>query len=189
MGTGVLLLAAAAAAHPWWLGLLGSFLVRADKPFPADVAVVLAGDYKGGRVLKGAEMVRDAFAPLAIVSGPELIYGYHESDLAISFAVKQGFVEQQFFPFRHQASSTADEARSMLVELQRRSVRSALIVTSNFHTRRAGLIWRRTAPDLRIGVVSAPHPDFAPDAWWKSRQGRKCFLIEWQKLLADWLGI
>ena len=47
------------------------------------------------------------------------------------------------------------------------------IVTSNYHTRRAGNIFRSKAHDLEFHIVAAPDRDFTPDGWWKNREGRK----------------
>ena len=45
------------------------------------------------------------------------------------------------------------------------------LVTSNFHTRRAGNIYRAQAPGLEIHVVEVAGPYFTPDGWWKDREG------------------
>jgi uncharacterized SAM-binding protein YcdF (DUF218 family) len=68
-------------------------------------------------------------------------------------------------------------------------VHSVLLVTSNFHTHRAGKIYRALAPELRFIVVAAPDEFFSPDTWWKSREGRKTFMIEWMKTVAEWIGL
>jgi uncharacterized SAM-binding protein YcdF (DUF218 family) len=62
-------------------------------------------------------------------------------------------------------------------------------VTSNYHTRRAGRIFRSKAPDLEIHMIAAPDRDFTPDGWWKTRQGQKVFLDEWIKTVATWFGL
>ena len=62
---------------------MGAWLVHSDEPFPADVVVVLAGDPYGNRILKGADLVKQGFAPKVLVSGPAGLYDLHECDLAI----------------------------------------------------------------------------------------------------------
>jgi hypothetical protein len=37
--------------------------------------------------------------------------------------------------------------------------------------------------------VAAPDQYFSPDGWWKSREGRKIFLVEWEKTFATWVGL
>lgn len=188
-------LAAAAAGivalvfHAAILSTLGGYLVRAGAPEQADVVLVLAGDFLGNRILKAASLVRDGYAPKVIVSGPPGVYGFFESDLAIPFAVKSGYPDSYFLNFKNQAHSTMEEARAAVPELRRMGVKRVLLVTSNFHTRRSGRIFRAAAPDMTFFVVAADDPNFSPDGWWKNREGRKTFVIEWMKTVAEWVGL
>lgn len=152
----------------------------------ADIVVVLAGDFFGNRILKGAELVRQGFAPKVLVSGPGEAYGLHECDLAIPFAVRHGYPESYFVPFPNEARSTATEADAIIPELRKRKMHTVDIVTSDYHTRRAGAIFRSKAPDLDLHIVAAPDRDFSPDGWWKNREGRKVFAMEWMKTVATW---
>ncbi len=168
---------------------MGSFLVRSDALVHADVIVVLAGDYAGNRILKAGELVRQGFAPVALVDGPGEAYGLYESDLAIPFAVKHGYPASYFVSFPNEARSTATEADSVIPELRRRKLHRIDIVTSDFHTRRAGNIFRSKAPDLEIHMIAAPDRDFTASGWWKTRDGQKVFATEWMKTVATWLGL
>jgi uncharacterized SAM-binding protein YcdF (DUF218 family) len=184
-------LAAAAVwlAHPLWMTALGSCLVRAEEPFRADIAVVLAGDGYGERVLKGAELVRRGFTGKVLVSGPEGMYGYNEAELAIPFAVGHGYPESWFLPLPNKSLSTREEAAVVAPELRRRGVRRCLLVTSNYHTRRAGRIFRSAAPDVIFRVIAAEDRFFRPDGWWRTREGQKRFVLEWMKTIAGWFGV
>lgn len=187
-GVCALIVAAGALTHGWWLAALGGFLVRADPPGRAELAVVLAGDWWGNRILKAGELVSRGYVPRALVSGPDGAYGYHECDLAIPFAVRRGFPEHWFVHLHHRGYSTREEAQAVLPELRRRGIRSVLIVTSDYHTRRAGAIYRSLAPDLQIRVVAAPDAFFRADTWWQTRQGRKQWFYEALKTVTGWLG-
>jgi uncharacterized SAM-binding protein YcdF (DUF218 family) len=164
-------------------------LVSSKAPAKADIIVVLAGDYAGNRILKAAELVRQGFAPQALIDGPSEAYGLHESDLAIAFAVRHGYPESYFVPFPNDARSTGAEADAVLAELRRRKLHRIDIVTSDFHTRRAGKIFRSKARDVEIHMVAAPDRDFTPDGWWKTREGKKVFATEWTKTVGTWLGL
>lgn len=173
-----------------WMTALGNYLVEAGPPAHADLAVVLAGDLGGNRMLKAAELVKDGYAPQVLVSGPaNCCYGLHESDLAIPFAVKHGYPQSYFVAFPNDSNSTLEEAQRIVLELRKRKVHSIDLVTSNYHTHRAGRIYRSLAPDLDIHMVAAPDANFTPDGWWKTREGRKTFLNEWAKTVAAWLGM
>jgi uncharacterized SAM-binding protein YcdF (DUF218 family) len=189
LAAAAILALAAWLAHDRILTALGSLLVAAAQPEKADIVVVLAGDTYGHRILTAADLVRNGYAPLVLVSGPGGEYDFHECDLAIPFAVKRGYPESYFAHFEHDANSTAGEAAAIVPELRRRNVHKVLLVTSNFHTRRAGGIFRRAAPDLTIVAIGAPDEYFTPDGWWHSREGQKTFLVEWEKAVASWIGL
>ena len=163
--------------------------MRAEPPAPADLVVVLAGDFSGNRILTAGDLVRRGFAPKVLVSGTSGEYGLHETDLAIPFAVRHGYPESYFIALPNDSRSTKAEADDVLAALSKRHARRIDIVTSNYHTRRAGTIYRAKAPGLEIHMVAAPDVYFTPDGWWKDREARKTFLMEWMKTVAAWLGM
>ncbi|MDX2151683.1 MAG: YdcF family protein [Bryobacteraceae bacterium] len=183
------LIAAAALLHPFWLSALGHYLVAAEPPRKADAALVLGGDPEGTRLRTAAELVRSGHTPVVYVSGPFGSWDYHESELAINWAVKKGYPREWFVPLPHFAKSTRDEAAAVLPELRRRKVSRLLLVTSDFHTRRATRLFRNAAPDLEIITIAAPDRYFKAAEWWHHREGRKTFLIEWMKTVSEWLGL
>lgn len=170
----------------WWLG---SRLDAGESPQKADMIVVIGGDYDGSRILTAAELVRNGYAPRVLVSGLGSIYGNHESDLAIAFAVRHGCPGDEFIAFRYPAVSTVDEARADIGELRRRGVHKYLLVTSVYHSARAGRIFRREGPGLEEHTVSAPNRYWVNGQWWKDREGRKLWFFETVKTIADYLRI
>lgn len=165
---------------------LGNFLIQGGPPQKADIIVVLAGDGWGHRILKAGELINEGYASKALISGPDGFYGDYECDRAIPFAVRAGDPEAEFLHFEHHARSTLEEAVVVAKKLREMGVKRIILVTSNYHTRRAGGIFRRAAPDLQIFVVAAPDEYFKPDSWWKNREGSKTFLLEWTKTIAEW---
>jgi uncharacterized SAM-binding protein YcdF (DUF218 family) len=178
-----------AIAHTVWLRALGEFLVKAEAPFHADAVVALAGDDTGTRILTAAELVKQGYAPLVLVSGPPCCYGNRESEMAIAFAVAHGYPAEWFAGVPIHGNSTLEEAREIVAELARRHINRFLVVTSNYHTRRAGSIYRGLAAADRFRVVAAPDPLYRPGAWWRTRDGRKTWLLEWMKTLGNWVGL
>jgi uncharacterized SAM-binding protein YcdF (DUF218 family) len=168
------------------LAAFGNFLVKAGPPQKADIIVVLAGDGFGRRILAAGELVKQGFAPQALISGPNGSYGNYECDLAIPFAVRAGYPESYFIHLEHPARSTEDEAAVVTKKLREMNAKRVILVTSNYHTRRAGKLFRRAAPDLEFIVVAAPDEFFVPDSWWHNREARKIFLYEWMKTVAEW---
>jgi uncharacterized SAM-binding protein YcdF (DUF218 family) len=177
----------------WWLPAFGYGLIHDEGPAKADIAVVLAGDSYGHRIVKAGELVRAGYVPAALVSGPAGAYGLQESDLAIPFAVRQGFPADWFIAFPNHTLSTREEATAVLGELRRRNVKSFLLVTSNYHTARARRIYlaaeRASGGGPQIRTVAAPDEFFRPDRWWRSRQGQKIAFMEWSKTVATVFGL
>ena len=167
---------------------LASALIEDDGPQKAQAIVVLGGDDSGKRILKAAELARAGDAPLILVSGPVSLLG-HESDMTIEYARRNGFPQSLFTPLPNNTDSTRSEAQFIGAYLRAHGVHKILLVTSNFHTRRAARLMRHENPDLQVAVVAAPDPYFTPGGWWKSRGGEKIFLIEWMKTFATWAGM
>jgi uncharacterized SAM-binding protein YcdF (DUF218 family) len=172
---------------------LGAMLDNSEPPQKADMIVVIGGDPRGNRILKAAELVREGYAPKVLVSGGGAYYGRHESDLAIDFAVEHYCPRDEFIPLRYPALSTVDEAAADIRQLRHLGVHKYLLVTSEYHTARAGRIFRREGrregAGLEMHTVSAPDPYWQNGEWWKSREGRKLWFLEFAKTIADWFRI
>jgi len=175
--------------HSIWMAWMGSWLVHNEEPFHADVIVVLAGDPYGNRILKAADLVKKGFAPKVLVSGPAGVYDLHESDLAIPFAVRRGYPAEWFIPVPHQAHSTDEEASALGTELAKLHARRVIVVTSDYHTRRAFRILHSRWPGIELRMVAAHDNFFTPGGWWQNREGRKTFFLEWTKTLAGFAGM
>jgi uncharacterized SAM-binding protein YcdF (DUF218 family) len=171
------------------LAALGSYLVKADAPEKADIALVLAGDGEGNRILTAAQLARQGYISQVLVSGPSGVYGQYECDLAIPFAEKAGYPASYFLHFENDARSTQQEAHDAIVRLHQLGVHKVLLVTSDYHTRRSGKIYRSAAPDLQFVVVAAPDRYFTAGGWWHNRQGEKIAFNEWVKTLTEPFGI
>ena len=171
------------------LSQAGLFLVQAEPPRQAEVAIVLGGDYAGGRILKACELLRQGLVPQVWVSGPIVLYGEHEDGFAIRWVARQGCAAERMEGFPHDLDNTRQEAEYFARVLASRNVRSYLLITSDFHTRRAGGLFRRATPNLALTVVAAPHQRFEPRRWWHSRESAKVFLFEWLKTVTSLVGI
>ena len=194
LGVGLLLLVLAVLlTRNLWLGALGHALVEDDGPAKADAVVVLGGDQWGMRLETAARLVRLGFAPVVLISGAPAAYGANEADLAIPYIVHQGYPAEWFVALRNQAMSTREECFLLLPELRRRGVRSVILVTSDFHTARAARIFRAAERALgyrlEMRVVPAPDRYFHAGSWWRNREGRKTALNEWEKTIANAVGI
>lgn len=114
-----------------------------------------------------------------------------ECDTNIHYAVRKGFSRDLFHPVRLPpgVDSTSTEVQYVANNIFRpQNIRKVLLVTSNYHTRRAAHFLRTEAPWLQVAVTAAPDPFFKPGSWWKTRNGKKTFLLEWTKTITEWWG-
>jgi uncharacterized SAM-binding protein YcdF (DUF218 family) len=174
------------------LAAAAKFLIEDDGPRKAGAIVVLGGDEFGDRTLQGAALAKAGYAPFVIVSGPPGLISYASAD-EIKFAEQHGY-SASLFREAHlpdSAESTRTEADFLGNYLKAQGIRSILLVTSNFHTRRAAKLWRSENPAISVTVVPSVDPRhlFTPETWWKTRAGRKIFLYEWIKTISVTLGV
>ena len=81
------------------------------------------------------------------------------------------------FPFRMQAQSTMDEARAMGPIFHRLGARRIILVTSNFHSRRAAQVFRLLLPEFDFRMEGSPDQTFDPQAWWKTARTAPSFVL------------
>lgn len=165
----------------------GSYLVKTDTPLPADVAIVLGGDETGGRVLTGCRLLKEGLVPKVWTSGELRFYNHSESELSREYAVAHGCPADRVEALHFDVDSTRDEAAYITDAMRKAGIKHFLLITSNYHTRRAGNLFRQYSQGLQFEVVAADQNDFSPTAWWKSRRTRKIFFFEWLKTITVWI--
>lgn len=193
VGVLVALLLVALAALPL-LGAAGRFLVEDDPPRHADAIVVLTGSYPD-RILEAATLYREGWAPHIILCREPENAGFRRlRELGVRvprlFELNRSVAEQLGVPpasisvLERPAGSTYTEAEVVLEDVIARGWRSILLVTSKYHSHRAGMIYRFLA-DGRVDVIVRParDDDFQPDGWWRDRPSTRRVIIEYQKML------
>ncbi len=182
----VLLILTAILAIRWQATLtcLGSFLVDSQPARPADLILVLGGEFWGPRVLTGAELAQQGYAPLALFSGPPY-HGRPQGALSVDFLVQKGYPRELFQVFATDAESTIAEANALRGELARRHVKRVLLVTSSYHSRRATIVLTLFCPGVQFISVPAPNPHYHIVKWWNDDSSRQLFFSEWTKILGS----
>jgi uncharacterized SAM-binding protein YcdF (DUF218 family) len=186
----VLIAGAAYLTFGFWAPAPAKFLIRTDPLDSADLIVVLAGDGSGRRVEEGLRLLEAGLAPRMLVNGSYSLYEARECDLGRAYAIARGGDPESIEASCMDAGSTLEESRLLDQKLRSRHVQHAIIVTSDFHTRRAGRIFRgATSGDVRYSFAASSTPDFDPGSWWRSRAGREIVVIEWIKSINSWLEL
>jgi uncharacterized SAM-binding protein YcdF (DUF218 family) len=164
------------------LSYLGNYLISNDAPQRADLILVLGGNFYGPRVLKGADLLAQGYAPIALFSGP-LYQGRPQGDASITFLVRQGYSTRGLESLGNHAESTIEEAQADRAELVRRGAKRVLLVTASFHSRRSAIVFRLFCPGIQFISVPASDPQYHPDTWWTDSSSKRLFFSEWEKII------
>jgi uncharacterized SAM-binding protein YcdF (DUF218 family) len=170
------------------LAAMGRYLVESEAPRKADVIIVLGGDASGKRARAGCELLSQGYASQVWLSGLPNIYGRSEGQLALELVRSASCPESALRPLLINVDSTRDEAIQISKLLRAAHYSSYLLVTSNYHTRRAARVFREVSPDLTCIPVAANQTEFPVDRWWQFRTTQKIFFNEWVKTVAYWMG-
>jgi uncharacterized SAM-binding protein YcdF (DUF218 family) len=168
-----------------WAAWAGNCLVE-DNPQRSDLIVVLSGDREDVRFQHGLKLLRNGYANELVLDATDWVeYGRSSSDLASEY-VRNVAPDQA--GHLHVCTFVGDSTRLELSEISNcllsvaPKAQKAIVVTSNFHTRRSLSVAQRVLPRYSWSVASAPDSDF-DIAWWRKREWAKTMLTEWQKLL------
>jgi uncharacterized SAM-binding protein YcdF (DUF218 family) len=136
-------------------------------------------DYSGDRAARAAELYRQGWAPVVVASGRMLRPYAGIAELETHDLEADGVSQSAILQFPQRAEDTAEEAIALRGLIAQHGWHSVMIVTSNYHTRRAQFIFGRVLPaDVESHVASAADASYDPGGWWYSRQGIKIFTSE-----------
>ena len=163
------------------LSRAGSFLIVND-PRRSDVIVVLEGGGGLDRYAHANTLVGQGYSSRMLVDADvnREFYGNTEADLLMNYLRHLG-APAEVCPTV--GESTYDEAADIERCLKSAGATSALIVTSDFHTRRALSIFEKRLPQYRWSVAASSAPYHAADQYWQHRAWAKSVLDEWEKFL------
>jgi uncharacterized SAM-binding protein YcdF (DUF218 family) len=154
----------------------------------ADALIVLGDDnFYADRVTRAAQLFREGKAPLVVASGRRLRPNAGIAELMEHDLVERGVPRDKIIRFSHDGDSTLEEAQSLVRLAKERKWHSVIVVTSNFHTRRARYIFHRVFPQgMEVRVASARDGDFDPEDWWTRRKSIKRLTREFAGMVVTW---
>jgi uncharacterized SAM-binding protein YcdF (DUF218 family) len=167
------------ARHPILRFIAETWIVE-DPLERADALIVLSDDnFYADRATRAVELFREGKAPLIVASGRRLRPNAGISELMEHDLVERGAPKDKVLRFAHDADNTREEAEALAKLAKERRWHSAIVVTSNYHTRRARYIFRRVFPqDIEVRIASARDGDFDPQHWWEKRKSEKELTLE-----------
>jgi hypothetical protein len=159
----------------------GRFLV-VDKPQKTDVILVLAGE-TDRRPAKGLELF-DRGCGVRLVLDVPVATVYHWSLPELAGKYVQSLPEAKAITVCPiYGLSTKAEAQEASRCVEKVGGQNVLLITSDYHTRRALSIFRRELPQFNFSVAAAYDPREFGVNWWQHREWAKTNFTEWMKLV------
>lgn len=173
---------------------LGKRLIRSDPLKRADVVVVL-GSTRIDRTLEAGTLYNEGWAPrILLLRSPDTLRDVVRLRLHVRFPVfldeQQDVLSQMHVPPPAIAvspttpGSTREEASAVADYVLQHGYRRIIVVTSPYHTARAGSLFHRAAGGLFEVVI---HPDryqpTNPDHWWVAYPDRYDVVREYLSLV------
>jgi len=167
------------ARHPL-MRLAGQFWVVDEPATQSDALIVLGDDnYSADRAFHAAELYREGIAPIVVASGRMLRQNVSIADVMEHDLESFGVPATSIVKLTQRAENTREEAVETARLIHSRGWKRVLVVTSNYHARRARFIFGRVLPSsVSLRVSGARDSEFDPSRWWETRQGQKLLLLE-----------
>jgi len=171
------------------IALLVSFALNAgrilvvDAPQPSDLILVLAGetDHRPARAL---ELLQQGFGRRVLIDVPAEVKIYDTLQLNLAEKYVHSLPESasvRVCPIV--GRSTREETHDVEQCLTPEDGSRILIVTSDFHTRRALSIFRHQLRGKTFSVAASHEPTEFGTRWWSHRQWAKTCVGEWTKVI------
>jgi DUF218 domain len=163
----------------------GAYLVL-DSPERGDAIVVLGGDRNDCRYYRALRVLNDGNSRLLFFDSntDEVNFGRTLAAQQEEFIRRSvGKLIDQVRVCPIQGDSTEGETKYVQRCLQDRGLNSVVLVTSDFHTRRALSIFRQRLPQYHWSVAAARDQTRFGEKWWRQREWAKTTVLEWVKLI------
>lgn len=162
---------------------LGHAMSPSDPLAKADAIVAISGD-NGPRVATAVELWKQGYAPTVIFAGASLDpQSPSSAELMARQAVALGLPRERIL--LEPRSATTDQNAVNVAQLMReRGMRTAILVTSPYHQRRAALAFGREL-GLEFRNHPADDPAWDPTTWWLHADSRAITVLEFAKLSVE----
>jgi len=169
--------------------LLGSWLAVEDPLEKVDAIVAISGD-TGARTDTAITLWKAGWAPIIVFSGAAIDPGSVSSaEIMRREAVRQGVPESAVVV--EGASTTTEENAAEVAKLMaQRKLKTAILVTSPYHQRRAAFEFHRAFEPRGLIFRNYParDPEWNAFLWWRQEPLRSRTLLELVKLGAVYLS-
>ena len=157
----------------------------------ADAIVVIGGDHKPARIQHAAELYRQGYAPVIVISAGTVVREgdewMAEAEVMRRQALQLGLSEATLV-IEDRSLSTLQNAQYAGQLCEERGIESILLVTSAYHSSRARHIFRQELAG-KVTVMAQPAPrGHHALLWWLHPGQVYTVLYEYKNWIEVWLG-
>ncbi len=152
------------------------------EPPPSDAIIVISGDEQLARFREGVRLYQAGLGRVLVFSGAASD-GSSNATVMRELAVGAGVPAPAILE-EPQSEDTWGNAVYTRQLLEQQGLRSAIVVTSPYHARRAKATFDAAyaGSAIRLAVRSAPDSEWRKLSWWQQPETRRLTLSELQKL-------
>ncbi|GAX92051.1 YdcF family protein [Effusibacillus lacus] len=173
-----------------WLPALAEHLAIQENATPSDVIIVLGGERKGERTERAVKLYKEGYAPQLLFSdGTDLSWRIRSVNEMTALAKQLGVPEASIY-IEDRSRSTYENALFTKQILLDKGWKSAIIVTTNWHSRRTKMVFEKVFEGSGVQLSYAAAADKVHnslDKWWKDPEKQQTVLTEWAKLIVYWI--
>ncbi|MGG1514122.1 YdcF family protein [Paenibacillus oryzisoli] len=168
-----------------WLNVLGYKLIVADNVISSDVIILLGGEGDfSERSRKAAELYLDGYAPKVLLTDGTFDYKHDMEINKMLSRVETLGIPKKAILLEKQSQNTYENAKYSKEILLQQNMKKALVVTSDWHTLRTRLTFRKVfkESDVELHFVAAPS-EYTFDQWWTHHDTKENVPLEWVKIV------
>lgn len=167
---------------------IGGYLIVADAVERVDAVVILSGGTDDTRLDEAARLYNDKMTDTIIITETDEFLP--DSVVSRSFFTRQqlvelGVPEEAIITTEKHVSSTWSEARVVMKLMLGLEMKSCIVVTDPFHSRRARMVFRDEFMPRGIKVFIQPVRGhwYKSSTWWMSQRGWEATINEYSKII------
>lgn len=177
-----------------WLPEVGSYLNVGEALCRADCVLVLGGGNDTRPFVAAALLNKKWVAKALIPQSKKASEGESrllpsEQEIIRRVLTARGVAAENIQVLPYECTSTRDEAVALAGYLDENPGQTVLVVTNNYHTRRARRVFRKVLAkrSQQVHFVAAPTDGFSATDWWRHEYGFRLYTLEYAKLLVSFL--
>ena len=158
---------------------IGPWLIR-ERPIDDPDAILVLGSHEHERLPEAARLARQWPRAIVLLSEPVIATPFNCQDCAnrVRTLEHAGVARDRVRVLSPRVRNSFDEFRAAATWMHEGHARRLLVVTSPYHTRRAGALAAYVLAGRPTGIAACPVPGGLAAPWWSRRYDRRYVLYE-----------